>query len=96
MVDKFVEQMQSEFKMSMVGELSYFLGLQVKQKMDGIFISQGKYARNLIKKFDLEKAAQKRTPAATHVKITKDEAGTSVDQTMYMSMIGELTVPDSQ
>ncbi|CAM8937019.1 unnamed protein product [Rhodiola kirilowii] len=96
MVDKFVEQMQSEFKMSMVGELSYFLRLQVKQKMDGIFISQGKYARNLIKKFDLEKAAHKRTPDATYVKITKDEAGTSVDKTMYMSMIGERTVPDSQ
>ncbi|CAM8987027.1 unnamed protein product [Rhodiola kirilowii] len=89
MVDKFIEQMQSEFKMSMVGELSYFLGLQVKQKMDGIFISQSKYDRKLIK-FDLEKAAHKRTPAATHVKITKDEAGTSVDQTLYMSMIESL------
>ncbi|CAM8990853.1 unnamed protein product [Rhodiola kirilowii] len=60
--------------MSMVGELSYFLGLQVMQKVDGIFISQRKYARNLIKKFDLEKTAHKRTPTATHVKITKHEA----------------------
>ncbi|CAM8916946.1 unnamed protein product [Rhodiola kirilowii] len=90
MVDKFVEQMQSKFKMSMVGEICYFLGLQVKQKADGIFISQSKFARNLIKKFDLEKATHKRTPAATHVKITKDEAGTSVDQTLYRSMIGSL------
>ncbi|CAM8917209.1 unnamed protein product [Rhodiola kirilowii] len=76
--------------MTMVGELSYFLELQVKQTMDGIFISQSKYARNLIKKFDLEKAAHKRTPATTHVKITKDEGGTSVYQTFYMSMIGSL------
>ncbi|CAM8929073.1 unnamed protein product [Rhodiola kirilowii] len=90
MVDKFVEQMQSKFKMSMVGEMCYFLGLQVKQKADDIFISQSKYARNLIKKFDLEKATHKRTPSATHVKITKDEAGTSVDQTLYKSMIGSL------
>ncbi|CAM8877747.1 unnamed protein product [Rhodiola kirilowii] len=67
-VDKFVEQMQSEFKMSMVGEMCYFLGLQVKQKGDDIFISQSKYARNLNKKFHLEKAAHKRTPAATHVR----------------------------
>ncbi|CAM8880461.1 unnamed protein product [Rhodiola kirilowii] len=89
-VDKFVEQMQSEFKMSMVGEMCYFLGLQVKQKADGIFISQSKYARNLIKKFDLAKASHKRTPVATHVKITKDEAGTSVDQTLYRSVIGSL------
>ncbi|CAM8920783.1 unnamed protein product [Rhodiola kirilowii] len=90
MVDKFVEQMQSEFKMSMVGEMCYFLGLQVKQKATGIFISQSKYARNMNKKFDLEKASHKRTPTATHVKITKDEAGTRVDQTLYRSMIGSL------
>ncbi|CAM8963218.1 unnamed protein product [Rhodiola kirilowii] len=76
--------------MSMVGEMCYFLGLQVKRNKDDIFISQSKYARNLIKKFDLGKATHKRTPAATHVKITKDEAGTSVDQTLYISMIGSL------
>ncbi|CAM8954199.1 unnamed protein product [Rhodiola kirilowii] len=90
LVDKFVEQMHSEFQMSMVGEMCYFLGLQVKQKADSIFISQSKYARNLIKKFDLEKATHKRTPAATHVKVTKGEAGTRVDQTLYISMIGSL------
>ncbi|CAM8877561.1 unnamed protein product [Rhodiola kirilowii] len=74
--------------MSMVGDMCYFLGLQVKQKENGIFISQRKYARNLVKKFDMEKAAHKRIPAASHVKITKDETGTSVDQTLYRSMIG--------
>ncbi|CAM8965620.1 unnamed protein product [Rhodiola kirilowii] len=79
LVDKFVEQMQQEFKMSMVGEINYFLKLEVKQKDDGIFISQSKYARHQIKKFDLEKASHKRTPAATHLKITKDDAGTNVD-----------------
>ncbi|CAM8931943.1 unnamed protein product [Rhodiola kirilowii] len=82
--------MQKEFKMSMVGEMNYFLGLQVTQKEDGIFISQSKYAKNLIKKFDLEKASHKRTPAATHIKVTKDDAGTKVDQTLYRSMIGSL------
>ncbi|CAM8968649.1 unnamed protein product [Rhodiola kirilowii] len=90
MVDQFVEQMQKEFKMSMVGEMSYFLGLQVTQKKDGIFISQSKYAKTLIKKFDLAKASHKRTPAATHLKITKDDAGVNVDQTLYRSMIGSL------
>ncbi|CAM8934575.1 unnamed protein product [Rhodiola kirilowii] len=74
--------------MSMIGEMNYFLGLQVIQKDDGIFISQSKYAKNLKKKFDLEKASHKRTPAATHLKITKDDAGTKVNQTMYRSMIG--------
>ncbi|CAM8902523.1 unnamed protein product [Rhodiola kirilowii] len=90
LVDQFVEQMQQQFKMSMIGEMNYILGLQVTQKEDGIFISQSKYAKNLIKKFDLEKASHKRTPAATHLKITKDDAGTKVDQTLYMSMIGSL------
>ncbi|CAM8902386.1 unnamed protein product [Rhodiola kirilowii] len=76
--------------MSMVGEMNYFLGLQVTQKKHGIFISQSKYAKNLIKKFGLEKASHKRTPVATHIKITKDDAGTKVDQTLYRSMIGSL------
>ncbi|CAM8993619.1 unnamed protein product [Rhodiola kirilowii] len=76
--------------MSMVGEMNYFQGLQVIHKDDGIFISQSKYTKNLIKKFDLEKASHKRTPAATHLKITKDDAGTKVDRTMYRSMIGSL------
>ncbi|CAM8900170.1 unnamed protein product [Rhodiola kirilowii] len=65
--------------MSMIGEMNYILGLQVTQKEDGIFISQSKYAKNLIKKFDLEKARHKKTPAASHMKITKDDAGTKVD-----------------
>ncbi|CAM8954006.1 unnamed protein product [Rhodiola kirilowii] len=82
--------MKSEFKMSILGEMTYFLELQVKQKSDGIFISQSKYARNLIKKVELDKATHKRTPEVTHVNITKDEAGTSVDQTFYMLMIGSL------
>ncbi|CAM8943722.1 unnamed protein product [Rhodiola kirilowii] len=76
--------------MSMVGEMNYFLGLHVIQKEDGIFISQSKYAKTLIKKFDLEKASHKRTPAATHLKITKDDVGAKVDQTLYKSMIGSL------
>ncbi|CAM8905579.1 unnamed protein product [Rhodiola kirilowii] len=76
--------------MSMVGEMNYFLGLQVIQKEDGIFISQSKYAKNLIKKFELEKASHKRTPSATYLKITKDDAGIKVSQTLYRSMIGSL------
>ncbi|CAM8981217.1 unnamed protein product [Rhodiola kirilowii] len=76
--------------MSMVGEMNYFLGLQVAQSKEEIFLTQAKYARNLVKKFGLDKATHKRTPAATHVKITTDNAGASVDQTLYRSMIGSL------
>jgi len=90
MVQHFIQQMQSEFEMSLVGELTYFLGLQVKQMEDTIFISQSKYAKNIVKKFDLDNGGHKRTPAATHLKLTKDESGISVDQSMYRIMIGSL------
>ncbi|TYK00141.1 gag-pol polyprotein [Cucumis melo var. makuwa] len=77
------DRLTLEFEMSMVGELSCFLGLQIKQKNDGIFISQEKYARSMVKKFGLEQARNKRTPAATHVKLTKDTEGVEVDHKLY-------------
>ena len=69
--------------MSMVGELTYFLGLQVKQTDSGIYINQAKYARNLVKRFGLEKAAHARTPMAANAKLTNDPSGESVDVTLY-------------
>jgi hypothetical protein len=90
MVQHFIQQMQSEFEMSLVGGLTYFLGLQVKQMEDSIFISQSKYAKNIVKKFGLDNGGHKRTLAATHLKLTKDESGIFVDQSMYKSMIGSL------
>src|ERR1044072_3814978 len=88
MVQQFVKQMHSEFEMSLVGELTYFLGLQVKQMEDSIFISQSKYAKNIVKKFGMENASHKRTPAPTHLKLSKDETGVSVDKSLHRSMIG--------
>ncbi|KAA0058482.1 putative mitochondrial protein [Cucumis melo var. makuwa] len=64
-----------EFEMSMVGELSCFLRLHIKQRSEGIFISQEKYAKNIVKKFGLDQSQHKRTSTATHVKITKDIDG---------------------
>lgn len=64
--------MKSDFQMSMVGELTYFLELQVEQMKYRIFISLSKYAQNLVTKFGLDKATYKRTPAATTVMITKE------------------------
>ena len=54
--------MSSTFEMSIVGELSYFLGLQIRQMSDGIFISQSKYAKNLVSKFNLNDSKSMRTP----------------------------------
>ncbi|CAL2246732.1 unnamed protein product [Prunus armeniaca] len=89
-VQDFIHVMTSEFEMSLVGELNYFLGLQIKQSHDGIFVSQSKYAKNLVTKFGLEGAKSARTPMSTSAKIHRDLHGKSVDQTLYRSMIGSL------
>ena len=82
--------MKEEFEMSMMGELNYFLGLQIKQRKDGIFINQAKYTKELIKRFGLEGAKTSKTPMATTTKLDKDEQGTCVDIKLYRSMIGSL------
>ncbi|KAK0594143.1 hypothetical protein LWI29_021639 [Acer saccharum] len=74
--------MSHEFEMSLVGELSYFLGLQIRQMNDGIFITQAKYAKNLVKKFGLENAKRCDTPMSTTLKLSKDASGKSVEQTI--------------
>ncbi|KAB2612682.1 hypothetical protein D8674_034998 [Pyrus ussuriensis x Pyrus communis] len=74
----------------MCGELNFFLGLQVKQSEDGIFVFQTKYASELVKKFGLHSAKPVSNPMATTTKLHKDPNGKSVDQTLYRSMIGSL------
>ena len=90
LAQSFADEMKKMFEMSMVGELNYFLELQVKQTDSGIYINQAKYARNLVKRFGLDKAAHTRTPMAANVKLTNDPSGESVDVTLYRSMIGRL------
>ncbi|XP_019171989.1 PREDICTED: uncharacterized protein LOC109167429 [Ipomoea nil] len=82
--------MEGEFEMSMVGELNYFIGLQIRQQDNGIFISQSKYAKNLVKRFGLEEIKVVRTPVLTTERISKDLEGKKVEQTLYRSMIGGL------
>ncbi|GJT49285.1 putative ribonuclease H-like domain-containing protein, partial [Tanacetum coccineum] len=87
--DEFEALMQSRFQMSSMGELTFFLGLQVKQNKEGIFISQDKYVAEILKKFDLDvKAAI--TPMETKLPLTKDEEAFDVDVHLYRSMIGSL------
>ena len=88
LAQSFADEMKVMFEMSMVGELIYFLGLQVKQMDFGIYINQAKYARIFVKRFGLEKAAHARTPMAANAKLTNDPSGESVDVTLYRSMIG--------
>ena len=84
----FSKLMQAEFEMSMIGELSHFFGLQIRQQESSIFLSQSKYARNLVKKFGLESTSSDRTPMSPNVKLTVDLFCKSVDSSLYRSMIG--------
>ncbi|GJV33632.1 putative ribonuclease H-like domain-containing protein [Tanacetum coccineum] len=78
------------YKMSSMGELTFFLGLQVKQKKDGIFISQDKYVEEILKKFRFTEVKTASTPMETQKPLLKDENGEEVDVHMYRSMIGSL------
>jgi len=71
--------MTSEFEMSLMGELTYFLGLQVKQSKEGIFVYQEKYIKEMLKKFGMENAKAIGTPMSTSTKLDKDDQGISVD-----------------
>ena len=86
----FSKLMQAKFEMSMIGELTHFLGLQIRQQDSGIFLSQSKYVKNLVKKFGLESANSVRTPMSPNVKLTVDLLGKSVDSSLYRTMIGSL------
>ena len=65
----FSNLMQAKFEMSIIGELTHFLGLQIRQQDSGIFLSQFKYAKNLVKKFGLESANSVGTPMSSNVKL---------------------------
>ncbi|GKA05750.1 putative ribonuclease H-like domain-containing protein [Tanacetum coccineum] len=86
----FEKFMHEKFQMSSMGELTFFLGLQVQQKKDGIFISQDKYVDEILKKFRFTKVKTASTPIETQKPLLKDEDGEEVDVHMYRSMIGSL------
>ena len=75
--------MHSEFEMSMMGELNFFLGLQIKQLKEGTFINQAKYIKDLLKKFNLEEVKAKSTPKVSSIKLDMDKKGKPIDQTKY-------------
>ncbi|GJY06222.1 putative ribonuclease H-like domain-containing protein [Tanacetum coccineum] len=81
--DEFEALMKSRFQMSSMGELTFFLGLQVKQKPDGIFISQDKYVAEILKKFDFANVKTASTPIETQKPLVKDEEANDVDVHLY-------------
>ncbi|GJZ37741.1 putative ribonuclease H-like domain-containing protein, partial [Tanacetum coccineum] len=87
---EFEKMMLKKFQMSSMGELTFFLGLQVKQKEDGIFIIQDKYVTEILKKFGFSDIKTASTPMETHKPLLKDADGENIDEHMYRSMIGSL------
>ena len=87
---EFSKNIQDEFEMSMMGELHFFLGLQIKQGKHGLFIHQSKYYTKLLKNFHMETCKESSTPMATNCYLDTDETGFVVDQTKYRGMIGSL------
>ncbi|KAJ9557264.1 LOW QUALITY PROTEIN: hypothetical protein OSB04_011878 [Centaurea solstitialis] len=90
MCDEFANLMSTHYEMSMMGELSFFLGLQVKQTKEGIFINQSKYTKDLVKKFSFESCSPIKTLMAPPLKLDSDPNGNSVNITEYRGMIGSL------
>ena len=82
--------MSREFEMSMIGELTFFLGFQVKQMKEGTFIHQEKYTKDILKKFKMDECKPIKTPMATNGHLDLDVDGKPVDQSLYRSMIGSL------
>jgi hypothetical protein len=93
--------MESEFQMPMMGELTFLLGIQVKQTKQGTFMHQVKYTKDLMKKFNMAELKPVSTPTSSSTSLGLDEDGEAVDQREYKSMIGSLlylivTQPDIQ
>ena len=88
--EEFSRVMTQKFEMSMMGELNYFLGFQVKQLKDGTFLSQTKYTQDLLKRFGMKDAKPAKTLMGTDGHVDLNKGGKSVDQKAYRSMIGSL------
>jgi hypothetical protein len=86
--EEFSRIMVQKFKISMMGELKYFLGFQIKQIQEGTFISQTKYIQDILKKFGMKNGKPIKTPMGTNGHLDLDTGRKSVDEKVYWSMIG--------
>jgi hypothetical protein len=101
LVSSFQEMMENEFQMSMMEELTFFLGIQVREMKQGTFVHQAKYTKDLMKKYSLGELKPVPTLMSTATVLDPNKNGKAVDQREYMSMIGSLlylmtTRPDIQ
>ena len=87
MIQKFSSDMQQEFEMSLLRELTFFLGLQVQQAIDGIFLSQTKYLKKILNKYGMEECKPVSTPMITGCNLSSHDDSPTVNQPKYRSMI---------
>jgi hypothetical protein len=90
LVARFAKDMSREFEMSMMGELQFFLGLQIKQSKEETFVHQAKCTKDIVRKFKMEDSKAMTTPMSTTTALDAEEEGEHVDQKEYQSMIGSL------
>ncbi|GJS71635.1 retrovirus-related pol polyprotein from transposon TNT 1-94 [Tanacetum coccineum] len=88
--ETFAKEMSSTFKMSLMGQMSFFLGLQISQNPRGIFINQSKYALDILKKYRLKSSASVDTPMVEKMKLDEDRQGKLVDPTRFRGMVSSL------
>ena len=93
LVNSFKETMSKKFNMSLIGELTFFLGLQVNQKKDGIEIHQQKYLKEILKKYKMDSSKPFPTPLSTQTKMDLDLQSPKVNETTFRGMVGSLNVP---
>ena len=90
MFDDFKNSMMLEFDMTDLGRMRYFLGIEVIQSLDGIFVCQRKYAHEILGRFGMDKSNPVKNPIVPGTKLSKDEAGTKVDETLFKQVVGSL------
>jgi hypothetical protein len=88
LIEEFKTKMFNVSKMTDLGLMSYFLGMEVKQSNDGIFICQQKYAKEILKKFHMESCKSTSTPMNLKEKFSKNDGTNKVDEGQYISLIG--------
>jgi hypothetical protein len=83
LVTRFADDMSREFEMSMMSELQFFLGLQIKQSKEGTFVHQAKYTKNIVRKFKMEDSKAMAMPMSMTTALDAEEEGEHVDQKEY-------------
>jgi hypothetical protein len=89
-IDLFKADMKKEFEMTDLGMMKYFLGIEVNQNENEIFISQSKYANDILKRFNMLKCKPAPTPTVIGLKLSKDDRGSNVDPTLFKRLVGSL------